>query len=80
MKSPNRNLLVLRRNETMSELAFDNEVACLHFILGKIESIEQFVITNELVDRNKITSNFKKILNESNYVRLRPFRFLINKN
>jgi len=76
----NRNLLVLLKDEFMSEQAIEQEVDCINAILMMTESSEQFCIAHELVNRNRITSNQIKILRESHYARLRPFRFLINKN
>jgi hypothetical protein len=80
MKNNNRNLLVLIKNDYMNEEAIAKEVKCLNQILLTADSIEQFCISNELVNRNRITSDKKKILKECRHFRLRPFRFLINKN
>lgn len=80
MKNPNRNLLVLLKNEFMSERAIEQEVKCLNGILFEAESPRQFCIAHELVDRNRITSKTKKILNAVRFSELRPFRFLICKN
>ncbi len=76
MKNKSSNLLVLFNKKFISK----QEADCLHTIFLYIESPEQFCIANELVDRNRITSKKTKILNESFRYRLRPFRFLINKN
>lgn len=80
MKMPNRDLLVLLKNEFMSQQAIDHEVECLNDILMIAESDEQFCIAHELVNRNKITSQPRKILKAIRYSELKPFRFLINKN
>jgi hypothetical protein len=80
MKMPNRDLLVLLKNEFMSQRAIDHEVECLNHILQAAESNEQFCIAHELVDRNRITSKSKKILKAIRYSELKPFQFLINKN
>ena len=80
MINSNRDLLVLFKNQLMTEQSFQEEVECLNEILIIAESSEQFCKTHELVDRNRITSSMKKILKESQNFRLRPFRFLINKN
>jgi hypothetical protein len=76
MKNNSRNLLVLFNNKFISK----QEADCLNQILLYTESPEQFCIVHELVDRNRITSNRKKIWKESQQVELRVFRFLINKN
>jgi len=80
MKMPTRDLLVLLKNEFMSQRALDHEVECLNDILRTAESDEQFCVAHELVDRNRITAKSRKILKAIRYSELRPFRFLINKN
>jgi hypothetical protein len=80
MMSSSRNLLVLLRNEFMSERAIEQEMQSLENLLSIAESPYNFCISHELVDRNFITQKKKKILLESRHYRLRPFRFLINKN
>lgn len=80
MKMPTRDLLVLLRNEFMSQRAIDHEVECLNDILRTAESDEQFCIAHELVVRNRITSKPKRILRAIRFVELPAFRFLINKN
>ncbi len=80
MKMPNRDLLVLLKNEFMSQQAIEQEVEYLNHLLLSAESTEQFCIAHELVDRNKITSKSKKILEAIRFTELKPFRFLINKN
>lgn len=80
MKNLGRNILLLFKDEFMSEQAIEQEVAYLNEILSVTDTVERFCNANELVDRNRITSNRKKILKEANHLRLRPFRFFINKN
>jgi hypothetical protein len=80
MKMPNRDLLVLLKSEFMSQQAIEQEVECLNDMLRLTESDEQFCIAHELVDRNRITSSFKKILKAIRFTELKQFRFLINKN
>ena len=80
MKMPTRDLLVLLKNEFMSQGAIDHEVECLNDILRIVESDDKFCIAHELVTRNRITSRSKKILKAIRYVELKPFSFLINKN
>ena len=77
---PTRDLLVLLKNEFMSQRAIDHEVECLNDVLHTAESDEGFCIAHELVDRNRITDKPKKILKAIKFVELQPFRFLINKN
>lgn len=77
---PTRDLLVLLKNEFMSQRALDHEVECLNDILRTAESDEQFCVAHELVNRNRITVKPKKILRAIRYSELKAFRFLINKN
>ena len=77
---PTRDLLVLLRQEYLSEHAILQEVEVLNKILHFSESRDQFCNAHELVDRNRIRSNPKRILNASRHEELKPFRFLINKN
>jgi hypothetical protein len=80
MKMPNRDLLVLLKNEFMSQQAIDHEVECLNDILLIAESDEHFCVAHELVNRNRITSKPTRILKAIRFSELKPFRFLINKN
>ena len=64
----------------MSEQAIEKEVSYLNGILSVADTTEAFCRANELVDRNSITSNPRKILKEARHFRMREFRFLINKN
>jgi hypothetical protein len=80
MKMPTRDLLVLLKNEFMSQRALDQEVECLNDILRTAESDEQFCVAHELVNRNRITAKPSKILKAIRYSELKAFRFLINKN
>jgi len=80
MMSFNRDILVLLKNEFMTEQAMEQEVELLTELLKQVESSSSFCKAHELVDRNRITSNEKKILKESSHSPLRPFRFFINKN
>jgi hypothetical protein len=80
MTSPLRDLIVLLKQEYMSPSAIEQEVECLHEILAEAESWESFFAAHELIDRNRITSNRKRIRKAIRNVELKPFRFLVNKN
>ena len=75
-----RDILVLLKNEFMSNDALQQEVEMLNTLLAQAEAPESFCTAHELIDRNKITSRKNRILKETHYKTLRPFRFLINKN
>jgi hypothetical protein len=80
MRIPNRDLLVLLKNEFASQQAIEQEVETINDLLMQTESPERFCMVHELVVRNGITSKPKKILRAIRYTELRPFCFLINKN
>jgi hypothetical protein len=75
-----RNLLVIFNTGLLDEKAIEQETSWLNEILLLTESADQFCIAHELVDRNRITSNKRKITKAASHFRLRPFRFFINKN
>ncbi len=76
----NKSLLVLFNAGLLDERAIKQKMYWLNQILQITESTDQFCRVTELVDRNRITSNKKRIKKETANFRLKPFRFLINKN
>lgn len=80
MKSPKRDILVVVKNQFISEKSIEHEVECLNEILRHAESNEQFCIAHELVDRNRITRRPRKILKAVRFLHLPAFCFLVNKN
>lgn len=76
----NRDILVASRHASMDEQILEKEIEILHSLLQQIETPESFCRAHELVNRNRITSKPSLILKETRYHRLKPFRFLINKN
>ena len=81
MKStPDRDLLVLFKNEFMSQQAIDQEVDSLNKILLHTESPNEFCKAHELVCRNRITQKPAKLLITFQQHHLKPFWFLIGTN
>jgi hypothetical protein len=80
MRIPNRDLLVLLKNQFASQQAIEHEVECLNHILVKAESYDRFCEAHELVERNRITSKARRIFNATQSPELKPFFFLLNKN
>ncbi|MEK7224719.1 MAG: hypothetical protein AAB221_03450 [Bacteroidota bacterium] len=76
MKSHSYNLLVFFHHSFILQ----QEEERLFRIVTETESPEQFCMAHELVNRNRITANSRRILKEARRMELRPFRFLINKN
>lgn len=77
-KSPDT-LILIHKTYIRNQVP-ESEMKFLSDLLFTACNPEQFCIAHELVDRNKITSQKRKILKESLRLQLRPFRFLINKN
>ena len=82
MKTPNRDLLVLLRDEFMSEQAIEHEVEQLNEMLLHVESVNNFCLAHEVIDMNryKIFHRHKFIMQVVNQKELKPFQFLCNKN
>lgn len=82
MKSSNRDLLVLLKDESMTEKALELEVARLNKLLYFVESHEHICTASEVIDLNRYkTSRNRRILlgliQEKNF---KPFVFLNNLN
>jgi hypothetical protein len=82
MNRPNRDLLVLFKQELMSPQAMEHEVELLHELLHAVERSENVITAHELIDLTKY-----KIVTKPNLIRMafrqkedRPFVFLNNKN
>jgi hypothetical protein len=80
MKRTNHEILILAKSHYLNESAIEKEMECLNNLLMQIESPENFCKAHELVNRNSITQNSRKILKAIKYQELKPFRFLIGKN
>jgi hypothetical protein len=82
MKSPNRDLLVLLKDEYMSEQAIEQEVEKLNAMLFHVESHENIAASHELIDLNKfrIYHQKKKLIQSLRDKELKPFVFLYNMN
>jgi hypothetical protein len=72
--------LVLFYCRDTDDLAVRVQVEKLTHIISLTHSSIHFCTANELVNRNRITSNPAKMLKEAGYRKLRAFRFFINKN
>ncbi len=82
MKKPNRDLLVLVKEESLSQEAIEFELEQLHRLLVNSETVDCMCVAHEVADLNRY-----KILQKSHFIRdvikykdLKPFVFLINKN
>jgi hypothetical protein len=82
MKTGNRDLLVLIKNDSVSEAAMEHEITLLNNLLYSVESIHSFCIANEVIDVNKY-----KIIKKPHLIQQairdkshKPFVFICNKN
>jgi hypothetical protein len=82
MKTRNRDLLVLLKDEFRNEQAIENELEKLNELLHYTETIDNYCIAYEVIDLNtyKILHQRKKIIQVINQERLKPFQFICNKN
>ena len=80
MRGPKRDILVVVKDQYLSEQDIEQEVQYLNEMLRITETQEEFCKAHELVDRNRITNRSKKIIKAIQFSELQPFRFLINKN
>jgi hypothetical protein len=82
MKTSNRDLLVLVKDEHMNEKSMEMELEQLNALLFHFETIESFCIAHEVFDINKHKTLVKrdtmqKMIREKE---LKPFVFICNKN
>jgi hypothetical protein len=82
MINPNRDILVLFKQELMTPQAMERQVSLLHELLYNVERLDNVVTAHELIDLNKYKI-IKKQVFVKEYLRNgkeKPFVFLNNKN
>ncbi len=82
MHNPNRDILVLFKQDLMTPQALEHEVSMLHEMLYHVERLENIIISHELLDLNKhkllsLPMHLKSFFRRRKEV---PFVFLNNKN
>ena len=82
MKTPNRDLLVLVKDEYATEKFMEQELEQLNDLLFHYETLDTFCLAHEVFDMNKYKivrkhSTLKQIARQQE---LKPFQFLCNKN
>lgn len=82
MKTPNRDLLVLLKDEFQSNLAIEIELEQLNEILFLIETVDNYCTVSEIFDLNRYTiiDDRKKLARLLDKPSLKPFQFIFNKN
>ena len=82
MKTPDRDLLVLMKDEFATEQFMEQELEQLNSLLFHYETMDNFCIAHEVFDVNKykIIRKSKTIQRIARQQELKPFQFLCNKN
>ncbi|MDF2186889.1 hypothetical protein [Paraflavitalea sp. CAU 1676] len=82
MKTPNRDLLVLMKDEGLDKDAMENELEQLNQLLLYFETMDNFCMAHEVFDLNKYKiirkpATIQKLINQPE---LKSFVFICNKN
>lgn len=82
MKAPDRDLLVLMKDEFATEKFMEKELEQLNNLLFLYETMDNFCTAHEIFDVNKfrIVRKHKLIQRIARHQELKPFQFLCNKN
>ncbi len=82
MHNPNRDILVLLKQDLMSPQAMERQVSLLHDMLFAVEKLDNVVRAHELLDLNKYKVISKPFLikNHLRSSKEKPFVFLNNLN
>ncbi len=82
MKTLNRDLLVLVKDEFATEQFMEQELEQLNELLFHYETVDTFCIAHEVFDMNKykIIRKQPALLQIARLQELKPFQFLCNKN
>ena len=82
MKTPNRDLLVLLKDDHQNNLSIEMELEQLNEILFLTETVDNYCIVTEVMDLNKymIVDDRKKLARLLQKPSLKPFQFIFNKN
>ena len=82
MKTRNRDLLVLLKDEFKNEQSIEHELERLNELLHGTETIDNYCIAYEVIDLNKykIYNQRKRIAQVFSQNKLKPFQLLCNKN
>ena len=82
MKTPNRDLLVLVKDDRLDKEAIEFELEQLNQLLFVFETVDNFCVAHEVFDLNKykIIYNSRTIRQIMYQKELKPFVFISNKN
>lgn len=82
MKTPNRDLLVLVKDESFDKKTMENELEQLNRLLIRFETIENICLAHEVFDMNRyrIIHKARKVQKLIHHKEIKPFVFICNKN
>ena len=82
MKTPNRDLLVLVKDESFDKKSMENELEQLNRLLIRFETIENICTAPEIFDMNRYRILVKPVQVEKfvHQKEIKPFIFICNKN
>ena len=82
MKTPNRDLLVLVKDEFDSELSMERELEKLNRLLFQFETLDTISVAHEIFDLNKgkVIEEITQVKAVLDQKKLKPFQFACNKN
>ncbi len=82
MKTPDRDLLVLMKDEFATAQFMEHELEQLNNLLFHYETMDNFCVAHEVFDMNKYRTvrKHKIIKRIARQQELKPFQFLCNKN
>jgi hypothetical protein len=82
MKTPNRDLLVLVKDESFDKKFMENELEQLNMLLIRFETIENICTAHEVFDLNRyrIILQPRQVEKHVHQKDIKPFVFICNKN
>jgi hypothetical protein len=82
MKTTNRDLLVLVKDEAMDQFQIELELEKLNSLLFQLETVDSFCTAHEIFDirKHKVVARRMKVIQMIHKPALKPFQFICNKN
>ena len=80
MYKHNRDIILIVKDSTFHPRSLDRRMEDINAVVAHVDNVHGFCTAHELVNRNRITSKKDKVLSAARELRLKPFRFLLNKN
>jgi hypothetical protein len=82
MKRPNRDLLVLVKEDQLNQDAIELELSRLNQLLVDLETVDNLCMAHEVADLNsyRMLLKFQQVNDVIRKKELKPFVFILNKN